>query len=101
MRRRRAMMLRCSLVMLLCCTTLWTGCNPASVFGSNFSLSVLIPSGFGGTPGLLNPFGITQAIVNALLGIGGSTATDDSSGGSGAAAPSFAPDPGTIGAIVS
>lgn len=62
---------------LLICSTFSIGCNPINWFGSNASYNLIIPMGLGGTPGLLNPFGIVQAMVNAALGIG--TTTDEGS----------------------
>jgi hypothetical protein len=62
--------------------TLSIGCNPANFFGSNFSLNFVMPLGLAGTPGLLNPFGTVQALVNSLLGLNAS-----SSSGSGTAYP--------------
>ena len=58
---------------VLFCSILSTGCEPRNWFGSNLSLSLVVPLGLGGTPGVFNPFGIVQAMVNAALG------TDDSS----------------------
>ncbi len=60
------------------------GCSPLGFFGPNFNLSIVVPLGLNGTPGVLNPFGIVQAVVNALIG---STATaggaTTAAGGSG------------------
>jgi len=55
-------------VALLVCLTLSTGCNPINWF-SGGSVNVIVPMGLGGSPGLLNPFGIVQALVNAALGL--------------------------------
>ena len=53
---------------LLACSALCSGCDPASWFGSNMNVNVVMPLGLGGTPGRLNPFGIVQAFVNSMLG---------------------------------
>ena len=66
MKRRRLTTL-CTLIALLTCSTLSTGCNPLSWFGPNLTIGVTIPLGLGGNPGLFNPFGIVQALVNSLL----------------------------------
>ena len=61
---------------LVTCFTFSTGCNPLN---SVANVNVIVPLGLGGTPGLLNPFGIIQAMVNSALGTGtttsGTTAT--------------------------
>jgi hypothetical protein len=61
---------------LAVCSTCSTGCDPLNSINS---LNIIIPLGLGGTPGLLNPFGIIQAMVNSALGTGtttdGTTAT--------------------------
>ncbi len=57
------------LVAVLTCSMLTAGCEPLGWFGPNFNVYTVIPLGLGGTPGLLNPFGIIQGLVNALLGI--------------------------------
>ena len=62
-----------ALVVIMTCSLLSTGCEPANWFGSNFGLTVVVPVGLGGSPGVLNPFGIVQALVNALLGTAAST----------------------------
>lgn len=72
-----------AIVAILTCSLLSTGCEPLNWFGSNFALTVVVPVGLGGSPGILNPFGIVQAIVNALLGTGAA--------GGGAAAPDANP----------
>lgn len=76
------------------------GCDASGFFGPNFSVNLIIPTGFGGNPGAYNPFGITQAIVNAFLGAGstGGTTTTGSGSGSGAT-PSPVPAANVIGAI--
>jgi len=67
------------LVALLTCSMLTAGCEPLGWFGPNFNVYTVIPLGLGGSPGLLNPFGIVQAVVNALLGM-------DAGGGGGSQA---------------
>lgn len=56
---------------LLLCSTFSIGCEPAN-WVSNGTLNIIVPMGLAGSPGLLNPFGIVQAIVNAALGVGSS-----------------------------
>jgi hypothetical protein len=58
---------------LVICSTFSTGCDPMNSIGS---INLIVPMGLGGSPGYFNPFGITQAIVNSLLGI--STTTTES-----------------------
>ncbi len=67
-----------------------TGCDAAGFFGSNLNLSFIIPTGFGGSPGFYNPFGLTQALVNALIGANtpsGDSGSDSSGDDSGSAIP--------------
>jgi len=59
---------------ILISSTFSAGCEPSGWFGSNFSMNVVVPLGLAGTPGLLNPFGIVQAWVNAW--VAGSQASD-------------------------
>jgi hypothetical protein len=73
MNRARRPAVVAALVVILTCSLLSIGCEPANWFGSNFGLTVVVPVGLGGSPGVLNPFGIVQALVNALLGAGAST----------------------------
>lgn len=91
-----------ALVGLLTFATFSAGCEPAHWFGSGLNVNVVVPMGLGGTPGLLNPFGIVQAIVNSMLGTssssGESTSTDDSSS-SGSSLPTHIAD-GSIGVIL-
>lgn len=89
MRSFRSKMLRFTLACLMLCAIHATGCTGAArFFGSNFSLNLIVPTGFGGNPGFYNPFGLTQALVNALIG-----------GGGGAAAPNTVPTANVVGAI--
>src|SRR5436309_15910896 len=57
-----------TMICLGACSLLSGGCSPSRLFGANFSLSLVIPLGLGGTPGIANPFGIVQALVNSILG---------------------------------
>ncbi|MBN2560966.1 MAG: hypothetical protein JXQ75_08555 [Phycisphaerae bacterium] len=89
-----------ALVVILVCSSLAVGCEPTNFFRSNLNVNLVVPLGFAGTPGLLNPFGIVQAWINALLG---ADATGDDGGGS--QSPTAAPSPPTsldpsIGAIL-
>lgn len=80
-------MLTLVLAATLACSTLSAGCSPVGFFGPNFTLSLVIPLGLSGTPGLFNPFGIVQSLVNSLLGAvaasGGGTTGSAGTGGSG------------------
>ncbi|HVP12843.1 MAG TPA: hypothetical protein VMV94_16840 [Phycisphaerae bacterium] len=58
-----------ALVALMFCSTFAIGCEPLNWFGTGFSVNFVVPLGLAGTPGLLNPFGIVQAVVNAALGV--------------------------------
>ena len=53
------------------------GCSLPGWVGPNINISYIIPLGFGGAPGMFNPYGIVQALVNAFLGAT-LTNTDDS-----------------------
>jgi hypothetical protein len=59
-----------ALAALVICSTFSTGCDPLNSINS---INVILPLGLGGTPGLLNPFGIIQALVNSALGTGTTT----------------------------
>ncbi len=98
MKRNRAFVTKMTALSLVLSATLATGCEPLNWFGSNLTITNIVPVGLGGSPGLLNPFGIVQAFVNSLLGIGSSTTTDTSSSSGGAA--SAVPDAGTISTVV-
>ncbi len=90
MRSYRSKMVSVLMVCLMVCSIGATGCEATRFFGSNFSLNLIVPTGFGGNPGFYNPFGLTQALVNALIGGGG---------GGGAAAPNTVPAANVVGAI--
>lgn len=62
---RRTKLLLCS---LLTVSAMSTGCDPINWFGPNLFVSLNIPLGLGGAPGLLNPFGIVQALINSAVG---------------------------------
>jgi hypothetical protein len=79
MKRLRRNVVALVLTGLLICAPLSSGCEPINWFGPNFSLDLVIPLGLGGTPGLLNPFGIVQALVNALFGATSAGATSSAS----------------------
>jgi hypothetical protein len=64
MKRARRPITIAALLAILLCSTFSTGCNPLGWFGSNFTLTLYIPLGLDGTPGILNPFGIFQALVD-------------------------------------
>jgi hypothetical protein len=84
---------------LVTCSTFSIGCEPLNWFGTGFSLNFVIPLGLGGTPGLLNPFGIVQAIVNSALGVGTSgesTATFPVPAASTTPSAIFVPGIGTV-----
>lgn len=59
------------LTTLLLTLSLNAGCewDFLRLIGPNISIGINIPLGLNGNPGLLNPFGITQALVNTLLGL--------------------------------
>jgi|CXWL01.1.fsa_nt_gi hypothetical protein len=69
MTRKSRLITTWTLLGLITCSALSTGCP----IGGNTTVSFIAPAGLGGAPGFYNPFGITQAIVNALLGAGGSS----------------------------
>jgi len=66
--KRRRLTTVFTLTALLTCATLSTGCNPLNWIGPNLTIGITIPLGLGGNPGIFNPFGIVQALVNSLLG---------------------------------
>ena len=90
-----------ALVGLLTFATFSAGCEPAHWFGSGLNVNVVVPMGLGGTPGLLNPFGIVQAFVNSMLGSSSSesSSSSDSSSSSGSSLPTHIAD-GSIGVIL-
>lgn len=66
-------------------SALSSGCaihNWLGIFGPNFSINLVIPLGLNGNPGLLNPFGIIQALVNGTLGLAASNGGSNGTGGS-------------------
>ncbi len=91
MRRERRLLTTWILIALMFCSTASLGCDLVGLFGSNMSVNMVVPVGLGGSPGLLNPFGIVQAWVNSLIG-GGSE--DDGDGGTaGSTNPAQSLDP--------
>ncbi len=71
MARRRRTNITLVTTALLLCSMFSIGCEPARWAGSA-SVNLIVPMGLAGSPGLLNPFGIVQALVNAALGLGAS-----------------------------
>jgi hypothetical protein len=69
MKRHTHKLTLCAVAALTVCSTFSTGCEPLNWFGTGFSLNFVVPLGLAGTPGLLNPFGIVQAVVNTALGL--------------------------------
>lgn len=96
---RNRMVTKWTALSLVLSATLATGCEPLNWFGTNLTITNIVPVGLGGSPGLLNPFGIVQAFVNSLLGIGTTTTTETSDSGSGGAG-SPVPNAGTISTVV-
>jgi len=94
MRRPRRPVYAVCAIGLVACALLSSGCILAH---DNVSINLIVPLGFGGSPGIFNPFGIVQALVNSLLGAALPTGM-----GGGSGAPSSAPpiDLGAIGAVV-
>jgi hypothetical protein len=91
-----------ALIGTLACSMLAAGCEPSNFFRSNFGVNIVLPMGLGGTPGLLNPFGIVQAFVNTLLGTGSSGEEETEGGGTDSSAAAVPPtflDP-AIGVVV-
>ncbi len=80
MNRNGRMITTWTMVVAIACSTLAAGCEPSNFFGSNLNVNVVVPLGLAGTPGLLNPFGVVQAFVNALLGADASTGDTSESG---------------------
>ncbi|MFH1417707.1 MAG: hypothetical protein ABII12_05400 [Planctomycetota bacterium] len=92
MRRERRLLTSWILIALMLCSTGSVGCDPTGWFGSNMSVNVIVPVGLGGSPGLLNPFGVVQAWVNSLIGTADSS--DDGDGGAaGSSNPAQSIDP--------
>ena len=78
---------RLALCTVLGLSALTAGCDPVNWVGPNWFISLNVPLGLGGSPGLLNPFGLVQALVNAAV-----DGTDDAGG-----QPSTFPLPGSTG----
>lgn len=79
--------------MMLTASLFSTGCNPVDWVGPNLTIFLSVPFGLGGSPGLLNPFGIVQALVNNALGVSSTTSGD---GSAGFEAPQSTPNIGSI-----
>jgi hypothetical protein len=90
MNRTRRMIATMMLVAMLLCSAFSTGCSPLNWFGSNFTLTIYIPLGLDGTPGIFNPFGIFQALANQ--------ATDPATGTGATAAADQSPNVAALGA---
>lgn len=56
----------------VCCSAFVAGCEPLGFFGPNLGINLIVPLGLNGNPGVLNPFGIVQALVNTAITSGGS-----------------------------
>ena len=100
MRRKNRITTAMVCICVACCSVLSTGC----LIGENLTITTVIPVGLAGTPGLLNPFGIVQAFVNAALSniLGtGSTSSSSGSSTSSTITPSPTPSVAAIGAAVS
>ncbi|MCA9255858.1 MAG: hypothetical protein KDA33_09480 [Phycisphaerales bacterium] len=70
-----------------------TGCDPVDWVGPNLTVYLSVPFGLAGNPGLLNPFGIVQALVNNALGLSTNGTTDNAAAN---AAPQATPNIGAI-----
>lgn len=79
--------------MMLTASIFSTGCDPVDWVGPNLTIFLSVPFGLGGNPGLLNPFGIVQALVNNALGINTNGTTDNAAAD---AAPQAVPNIGSI-----
>ena len=67
-------------------SALSTGCaidNPLGFIGPNLTINLVLPLGLNGNPGLLNPFGIIQALVTGSLGLAASNGGTNNTGGTG------------------
>lgn len=94
MRMKRTTSLK-FVTLLLAATMLGsTGC----LLSGNSSINIIVPAGLGGNPGFYNPFGLTQALVNALLGAG-SSGDESSSSSGGTASASINPNVGVLGVL--
>lgn len=74
------------------------GCSLPGFVGPNININYIIPLGFGGAPGMFNPYGIVQALVNAFLGAALSNTDEPTTTGRDTASPSV--NPAAIGAVV-
>lgn len=72
---------------------LTTGCDPVDWVGPNLTVFLTVPFGLGGNPGLLNPFGIVQALVNNALGV---NSTSNNQTAAADTAPRATPNIGSI-----
>lgn len=86
MKRERKRITRLTAICLTTAALFATGCD-----ANNLSINYVLPLGLAGTPGLLNPFGIVQAFVNAWLGTilpsSSSSSASSSSGSTTAGSP--------------
>ena len=86
-----------TLAALVITSALSGGCyidNPLRIFGPNMTINLILPLGLNGNPGLLNPFGLVQALVNSLAGItasAGTGGTGGTGGGGSGGSPSGVP----------
>ena len=55
----------------------------ASALSGGCSINLVIPLGLNGNPGLLNPFGIIQALVTGSLGLAANNSGSNGTGGAG------------------
>lgn len=94
MRIKRTTTLTIATLLLAAATFGSTGC----ILGGNSNFNIIVPTGFGGNPGFYNPFGLTQALVNALIG-GSSSSGDSSSSSSSSSAGSTVPNAAVIGSL--
>ena len=95
--RERRIITRLTAVCLTASALFAAGCD-----GSDFNFNIVVPVGLGGTPGILNPFGIVQAFVNAWLSTilpSGSTSTTTTGTSTTAGLPTPSSNLGAIGAV--
>lgn len=57
--------------------------NPLGFIGPNLTINLILPLGLNGNPGLLNPFGIIQALVAGTLNLASTNGTNTGTGGTG------------------
>lgn len=100
MRRKGGSLTIWSITVIVFCSTFMMGCDADVLpfFGPNFGLNVIIPAGFGGNPGAFNPFGLTQAFVNSLIGASSSSSSSSSTDSSAATSPN--PNAGALVTLV-